>query len=184
MPTILPGEVQGSYRINDDEATITIAINLTLFEREQIPEKQLAVFALQTFLDYAGIFPSEAPQFDLPPRAPLSDWVFDVRCKILKKPTLNIEEVVTELQNSLHEEDLTSMDDCRRRLLELVQSKVDTKLPKNYLDSTDSPIQSIEIWRTTLANAALADLIHENIPRAERAEKAIALILKSAVEPV
>ncbi len=185
MATVLPGEIKGTYTTsNTDEVLISITINLTLIEREDIPEKQLALFALQSFLDFAGLFPAEAPKFDLPPRQPLSDWSFTVRCPVLKKPVLVISELVSELQNSLHEEDLTSMSDCRRRLLELVQSKVETKLPQSYLDSTDSPIQSIEVWRTTLANAALADLINENIPRAERTEKAIELILKNAVEPV
>lgn len=183
MPTVLPGEVKGTHIFKEDNAVeVLVKVDLTLFEREQISEQDIAVRSLQGYLEHAGLFPIENPKLNLPPRNPNSDWSFTAQLVVLPKPKLNFEELVKELQESLHEEDLTSLEDCKRRLIEIVQSKVDCKLPANYLASTESPIQSIEVWRETIARAALADLVNENKPRADRAEKAIELILKNSVE--
>jgi len=159
-----------------------------MLEREcrDLTDSRIAIAALQLIVDQQGIFPSEAPKFRFTERRPHSDWAFRVDLKVLEKPVLRAETLVGELKAALHEEDLESLDLVRKRLLSLVQSKVQCRFPESYLKSLETPVGALEVWTETIALAALADLIVPgsslSLSREERQRRAIEWIVENTVE--
>lgn len=170
-----------------DACTIEVSVAITMLEREchDLTDTQIATAALQLIVDQQGIFPSEAPKFRFTERRPFADWSFTAELKVLEKPVLRAETLVEELKAALHEEDLESLELVRKRLISLVQSKVQCRFPESYLKSLETPVGALEVWTETIALAALADLIvpgsSRSLDRAERQKRAIDWIVDSAV---
>jgi hypothetical protein len=184
---IQAGEVLIKISYQDAVCTVESTVKHSFIEREcsGLSDKQIAVAVLQLVIQSNGIFVAGNPNLKFTPIELNSDWKFTATFPVLLKPTLNCDQIVEELKNSLSEEDLESTETCKKRLLAIIESRINYPLPKEFLSSTDNPVQAISVWKESIAKGALADMsypgVDKNLSINDRTDRAVDWVLRNTV---